>query len=90
VAPATVHRILIRCGLNRLRDIDPPPGEQLRNVVRYEDERPGDLVQVDVKKLERIPAGGGWRMHGVGTDEARASKTPWLSLALCSGPRPSS
>ncbi|WP_373308918.1 hypothetical protein [Streptomyces minutiscleroticus] len=28
---------------------------------------------MDVKKLGRIPTGG-WRMHGVGTDAARASK----------------
>ncbi|MER7475295.1 IS481 family transposase [Micromonospora sp. NPDC000018] len=74
VAPATVHRILVRRGLNRLRDLDPPTGEQLREVIRYEHERAGDLVHVDVKKLGRIPEGGGWRMHGVGTDAARASK----------------
>ncbi|MCX5054473.1 MULTISPECIES: IS481 family transposase [unclassified Streptomyces] len=74
VALATVHRILVRRGLNRLRDLDPPTGEQLREVIRYEHERAGDLVHVDVKKLGRIPEGGGWRMHGVGTDAARASK----------------
>lgn len=74
VAPATVHRVLVRRGLNRLRDLDPPTGDPLRAVVRYEHERAGDLVHVDVKKLGRIPAGGGWRMHGVGTDGARASK----------------
>ncbi len=74
VAPATVHRILVRRGLNRLRDLDPPIGEQLREVIRYEHDRVGDLVHVDVKKLGRIPTGGGWRMHGVGTDAARASK----------------
>ncbi|MFF4508858.1 hypothetical protein [Streptomyces sp. NPDC001401] len=33
-APATVHRILVRRGLNRLRDLDPPTGEQLREVIR--------------------------------------------------------
>ncbi|GGS10081.1 hypothetical protein GCM10010252_56500 [Streptomyces aureoverticillatus] len=74
IAPATVHRILVRRGLNRLRDLDPPSGEQLREVIRYEHEHVGDLVHVDVKKLGRIPTGGGWRMHGVGTDAARASK----------------
>lgn len=74
VAPATVHRVLVRRGLNRLRDLDPPTGESLRAVVRYEHERAGDLVHVDVKKLGRIPDGGGWRMHGIGTDGARASK----------------
>jgi transposase InsO family protein len=74
VAPATVHRILVRRGLNRLRDLDPPTGEQLREVIRYEHDHPGDLIHVDIKKLGRIPVGGGWRMHGVGTDAARASK----------------
>lgn len=74
VAPATVHRILVRRGLNRLRDLDPPTGEQLREVIRYEHDRVGDMVHVDIKKLGRIPEGGGWRMHGVGTDAARASK----------------
>lgn len=74
LAPATVHRILVRRGLNRLRDLDPPTGEQLREVIRYEHDRVGDLVHVDVKKVGRIPTGGGWRMHGVGTESARASK----------------
>jgi transposase InsO family protein len=31
---------------------------------RYERERPGELVHIDVKKLGRIPDGGGWRAHG--------------------------
>ncbi|WP_405669430.1 helix-turn-helix domain-containing protein [Streptomyces sp. NBC_01527] len=39
-APATVHRILVRRGLKRLRDLVPPTGEQLREVNRYES-RPG-------------------------------------------------
>ena len=33
-------------------------------MVRYERERPGELVHVDIKKQGRIPAGGGWRIHG--------------------------
>jgi hypothetical protein len=31
---------------------------------RYERDKPGELVHVDVKKLGRIPDGGGWRAHG--------------------------
>lgn len=54
LAPATVHRILVRRGLGRLRDLDPPTGEQLRGVIRYEHDRVGDLVHVDIKKLGRI------------------------------------
>ncbi|MFI6840942.1 hypothetical protein [Nonomuraea africana] len=67
-----MHRVLVRRGLNRLRDIDPPTGEQLREVIRYEHERPDDMIHVDTKKLGRIPVGGGWRMHGLGTDAAQA------------------
>lgn len=59
-APATVHRVLRRLGAPRLRDLDRPT----RTVVRYERDRPGELLHVDVKKLGRIPAGGGWRVHG--------------------------
>ncbi|WP_431676163.1 DDE-type integrase/transposase/recombinase [Kitasatospora sp. KL5] len=64
----------MRRGLNRLRDLDPPTGEQLREAIRYEHDRVGDLVHVDIKKLGRIPTGGGRRMHGVGTESARASE----------------
>lgn len=74
VASATVHRILVRRGISRLRDIDPPTGAQLREVVRFEHAAPGAMIHVDVKKLGRIPAGGGWRVHGRGTDAHRASK----------------
>jgi transposase InsO family protein len=58
-APSTVHRVLRRLGAPRLRDLDRPT----RIVVRYERE-PGELVHVDIKKQGRIPAGGGWRIHG--------------------------
>ena len=61
VAPSTVHRVLTRQGLNRLKWLDRPTGRVIR---RYERERPGDLIHVDIKKLGRIPEGGGWRMHG--------------------------
>jgi len=59
-APATVHRVLRRRGAPLLRDLDRPT----RTVVRYERQRPGELLHVDVKKQGRIPAGGGWRIHG--------------------------
>lgn len=74
IAPATVHRILVRRGLNRLRDLDPPTGDQMRVVLRFEHDAPGSMVHVDIKKLGRIPTGGGWWVHGRGTDEHRASK----------------
>lgn len=43
-APSTVHRVLRRLGAPRLRDLDRPT----RVVVRYERERPGELLHVDV------------------------------------------
>lgn len=63
MAPSTVHRVLCRLGLNRLAWMDRPTGRVIR---RIEMSRPGELVHVDIKKLGRIPAGGGWRAHGRG------------------------
>jgi transposase InsO family protein len=60
---STVHRVLCRHGLNRLAWMDRPTGEVIR---RIHTTRPGELVHVDVKKLGRIPPGGGWRAHGRG------------------------
>jgi len=68
---STVHRILTRHGLNRLASMDRPTGTVIR---RYERERPGELVHVDVKKLGRIPDGGGWRARG--RAQARAANPP--------------
>jgi hypothetical protein len=41
--------------------MDRPTGHVIR---RIHTEWPGELVHVDVKKLGRIPPGGGWRVHG--------------------------
>ena len=57
---STVHAVLTRCHLNRLTHIDRATGERVR---RYEHGRPGDLIHVDVKKLGRVPDGGGHRMQ---------------------------
>jgi transposase InsO family protein len=61
VPHSTVHRVLARRGLNRLQWLDRPTGRVIR---RIHTDRPGELVHVDVKKLGRIPTGGGWRAHG--------------------------
>jgi transposase InsO family protein len=61
MASSTVHAVLVRCGLNRLAHIDRATGEPIR---RYEHEHPGDLIHVDVKKLGKVPDGGGWRYVG--------------------------
>ena len=58
---STVHAVLVRCRLNRLTHVDRATGEPLR---RYEHEHPGDLIHVDVKKLGKVPDGGGWRYVG--------------------------
>ena len=68
VAARTVSRILRRHRAPYLRDCDPMTGEVIRSskatAVRYERQRPGELVHMDVKKLGRIPDGGGWRARG--------------------------
>src|SRR5829696_8615752 len=58
---STVHAVLVRCRLNRLSHVDRATGEPIR---RYEHERPGDLLHMDVKKLGKVPDGGGWRYVG--------------------------
>lgn len=66
--PATVHRILTRYHCLKLAWTDPATGAPLRaqrrTINSYEHEAPGDLVHVDIKKLGRIPDGGGHRVHG--------------------------
>jgi hypothetical protein len=52
--------VLARHGVSRLRHTDRASGV----VVRYQREHPGELVHIDVKKLGRIPDGGGHRAHG--------------------------
>jgi transposase InsO family protein len=69
---STVHRVLVREGLNRLRDIDRMTGEPIR---RYEWEQPGQLLHVDIKKLGNIPVGGGWRINGRHTTYAHRAAT---------------
>lgn len=68
VPARTVSRILRRNHVPHLRDLDPLTGEVIRSskqtTVRYERDRPGELVHMDVKKLGKIPDGGGWRAHG--------------------------
>lgn len=63
--PSTVHRVLIRRGCPPLAHTDLATRRELRKkIVRYERERPGELVHVDIKKLGRIPIGGGHRVRG--------------------------
>jgi transposase InsO family protein len=59
-AHSTVHAVLARQQVPRLGELDRPTGQ----VVRYQRQRPGELVHLDVKKQARIPQGGGHRAHG--------------------------
>lgn len=61
LARSTCYAVLQREGLQRLDRLDRPTGLVIR---RYERARPGELVHVDVKKLGRIPPGGGHRVVG--------------------------
>ena len=68
VPARTVTRVLARHRIPRLCALDPITGEMIRaskaTAVRYERDKPGQLAHMDVKKIGRIPDGGGWRVHG--------------------------
>jgi len=64
---STVHRVLQRRGVSRLRDADRVTGAP----VRYEACHPGALIHQDHKKLGRIPAGGGHRVLGRNRESRR-------------------
>ena len=70
-----MSRVVARQGLPKLAVLDPITAEVIRaskvTAIRYERDRPGELVHMDVKKLGRISHGGGWRVHG-----------PWLVRAV--------
>ena len=59
IHPSTVHKVLSRFGLAKLSSLDRATGRVIR---RYEHEKPGDMIHVDIKKLGRIPDGGGHRV----------------------------
>jgi transposase InsO family protein len=79
VSPATVSRVLRRCGLSRLKDL--APAAPIR---RYERAEPGELIHIDIKKLARFnqvghritgertgqSRGAGWEFVHVGLDDA--------------------
>lgn len=87
IAASTVHRVLQRLGISRLRDLDRPSGLTVRrspgaresvrptSYISYERDAPGDLVHTDVKKIGHIREGGGWWAHGRGSAQHNASKT---------------
>jgi transposase InsO family protein len=76
VHPATVHRILQRVGLERLRKLDPKPAPQ-----RYEWATPGDMLHVDIKKLGRIIQPG-HRLTGDRRDTVRGAGWEWAHVCV--------
>jgi transposase InsO family protein len=81
VSPATVSRILRRLGLNRIRDLE--PAEPVR---RYEREKPGEMIHIDIKKLGRIN-GVGHRItgdrRGQSNLRARGRGPGWEYVHVC-------
>ena len=78
VPARTISRILRRHDVPRLAICDPMTGLVIRasktTAVRYERAEPGELVHMDVKKVGRIPDGGGWRAHGRSMGSTAAKK----------------
>lgn len=78
VPARTVSAILRRHQLPYLRQCDPLTGQVIRaskvTAVRYERDRPGELIHMDVKKIGRIPDGGGWKAHGRQMSRTYAAK----------------
>jgi transposase InsO family protein len=71
---STVGLVLRRRGLARLAALDPRPP-----VIRYERERPGELIHIDIKKLGRID-GIGHRITGDRKGQSNKRGTGWEHL----------
>jgi len=76
MALSTVSGILRAIGLGKLSRLEPPEPPN-----RYERDRPGELVHIDVKKLVRIGGGAGHRMTGKRTKHARG--VGWEFVHVC-------
>lgn len=77
IPASTIGAVLRRWQVPHLAALDRITGEVLRSRAtdqRYEHARPGDLLHVDVKKLGRIPDGGGWRLDGANIADHRSSR----------------
>jgi transposase InsO family protein len=77
LARSSVYAILRREGLGRLDRLEPRAP-----VVRYERERPGELVHLDTKMLGRIGPGGGHRIAGVKVNRHRGIGWNRVHLAI--------
>lgn len=77
VSPATVSRILKRLGLNQLKMLE--PAEPVR---RYERERPGELIHIDIKKLGKFNHIG-HRITGDRTGQSKTRGIGWEFVHVC-------
>ncbi len=75
---STVYAVLRRHGVSRLAHADRLTGAP----IRYVRERPGELIHVDVKKLGRVPPGGGHRIHGASARNHLALGHDYLHVAI--------
>lgn len=73
VSARTVGRWFERLRINRRRHLD-TTGESNRQPGRITARYPGHMLHLDVKKVGRIPDGGGWRAHGRGSDQDKAAQ----------------
>lgn len=84
IARSTVYAVLRRAGLSRLAWLH----RTTRQIVRYEHPSPGDLLHLDVKKLGRVPDGGGKRFApgfaetGAGPHSKRPLGTDCMHVAV--------
>ena len=69
-------RILARHGLSRLKSLEPK-----EPVVRYQRDRPGELIHFDIKKLGRIGRVG-HRIHGDRTKRVRGIGWEFVHVAI--------
>jgi transposase InsO family protein len=76
VSPATVSRVLQRVGLNRIKDLEPA-----QPVIRYERDKPGELLHIDIKTLGRFDKAG-HRITGKRTVESKTRGAGWESVHL--------
>jgi transposase InsO family protein len=77
VSPATVSRILRRLGLSRICDLEPA-----QPVRRYERERPGELIHIDIKKLGRFVRPGHRITHDRQKGESRGAGHEFVHVAI--------
>jgi transposase len=75
ISRRTVTRHLHHLGLNRRKFVD-TSGETNRTPRTITAHRPGHMVHVDVKKVGRIPEGGGWRATAKAAPKPKQSNAP--------------